>query len=248
MKLWSWEINSAASRKVWTFNYVESSELATWKWKRTWKWALKWDWEWERAEENTGGVEMRMGLCFFTAECSTFQFMCSSGAVSYTRVINDGIRRTTWNHFKTNVKNNSKCFPPSSLSIADGYLIVNTLLSGETEMGGGASAWLICDGISLSWWENRKLDVEMLEADGRTDGMNAEYEHQYSGNLESLTRHSCANSWSHSFSSRKRTTCGASYKWQIPTRALAPPLDWPTYYAYSGTWICSGWSVFVTFF
>lgn len=179
MKLWSWEINSAASRKVWTFNYVESSELATWKWKRTWKWALKWDWEWEweweRAEENTGGVEMRMGLCFFTAECSTFQFVCSSGAVSYTRVINDGIRRTTWNHFKTNVKNNSKCFPPSSLSIADGYLIVNTLLSRETELGRRGDGPLADWFATASHWADGKIESwtwrcsRLVSTDGRNE-------------------------------------------------------------------------------
>lgn len=41
----------------------------------------------------------------------------------------------------------------------------------DGETGRRASGWLICDGISLSWWENRKLDVEMLEADGRTEWM-----------------------------------------------------------------------------
>lgn len=117
----------------------------------------------------------------------------------------------------------------SSLSIADGYLIVNTLLSrGGTETGRGGVCLTDLRRHLIELMGKSKAGREMLEADertdGGTDGMNAEYEHhQYSGNLESLTRHSCANSWSHSFSSRKRTTCGASYKWQIPTRA-APSL------------------------
>lgn len=115
---------------------------------------------------------MRMGLCFFTAECSTFQFMCSSGAVSYTRVINDGIRRTTWNHFKTNVKNNNKCFPPSSLSIADGYLIVNTLLSRETEMGRRGDGPLPDWFATASHWADGKIESWTWRCSRLTDGRN----------------------------------------------------------------------------
>lgn len=139
----------------------------------------------------------------------------------------------------------------SSLSIADGYLIVNILLSWRRKRGRGetglvfAVAWLICDGISLSWWENRKLDGRCP----RLAGAETEWMLRMNINtvaISSLWLHSYSNSWSHSFSSRKRTTCGASYKWQIPTRPppLISLLGWPTY-AYFGTWICSGWSVFV---
>lgn len=112
MKLWSWEINSAASRKVWTFNYVESSASC-----------LCWQHEHENENENENELFQQL---------STFQFMCSSAAVSYTQVINDGTQTTTAtrNHFQSNVKNNSKFFR-STLSFADGYLILNTHAQGS---------------------------------------------------------------------------------------------------------------------
>lgn len=134
----------------------------------------------------------------------------------------------------------------SSLSIADGYLIVNTTSQQGRNRDGKSGRRGVCltdlRRHLIELMGKSKAGREMLEADGRTDGgtdgMNAEYEHhQYSGNLESLTRHSCANSWSHSFSSRKRTTCGASYKWQIPTRAPFPPAHLTT----GLTYICILW-------
>lgn len=136
----------------------------------------------------------------------------------------------------------------STLSIADGYLIVNTLLSQERG-GRGRSLplpdWFATAALSLALIElmgKSKAGREMLSL-RRRNGM-VWMNECLSMNINTVAISSLWLHSSHSFSSRKRTTCGASYKWQIPTGCSSPapsPHNGLTYICiYSVTWNCSG--------
>jgi len=152
---------------------------------------------------------------------STFQFMCSSGAVSYTRVINDGFQRstrvttltTTWIHIKTNVKNNSnsKCY---QLDVIDWWRISNckyTRLKGQRPVRFRAIATFRAPVLT----DLRQQLIQLMEI-GRWKlhlkaEMDTEHEHQMLWQLQSLSQSRSQSRFQ--FWLRKRTTCGASYKY-----------------------------------
>lgn len=101
--------------------------------------------------------------------------------------------------------------------------------------------WFATAALSLSWWEYRKLD-------GRCSGWGMHECRSTSINTVAISSLCSDYTRRIRFRHGKGTTCGASYKWQIPARCSLPlSLSHPTRLTYictySVTWICSGFWV-----
>lgn len=132
---------------------------------------------------------------------------------------------TTWNHFKTNVKNNSKCF-----SIADGYLIVNTLASSQAAGRGVLCLCLTDLRRQLSRWADGNIESwtgDALAEECMNAGAQASI--QWQSRVSALTTLVAFVFVTEKGRHVERVTSGKSQQdAPFPSLFLALP-DWPTY-------------------
>lgn len=101
----------------------------------------------------------------------------------------------------------------------------------------GAFAWLICDGssVSLSHWADGKIASwtgDALVEEEKWYGMNEwmpEHEHQYSGNLESLTTLVAFVFVTETDDMWSELQVANPNRLLLASSLPHPPLDWPTY-------------------